>query len=82
MRARVFLLDQESGDHRFGGEIDAESPDDVWRRVEATPELVGRPLRTGDIVYIEDVYVRLDGDGGWHAIPPGETTVRLHGMIG
>jgi hypothetical protein len=81
MRARVFLFDAEAGEHVFGGETDAESADAVWRLAEATPELFGRSLRAGDVVYIEDVYVRLDGDGGWHPIPPGETTARLHRMI-
>lgn len=82
MRARVFLFDPETEDHRFGGEVDADSADEVWRLAETTPELVGRTLCTGDVVYIEDVYLRLDGDGGWHPIPPGEATIRLHGMIG
>jgi len=81
MRARVFLFDGESGHHRFAGEVDAHTPDDVWYLAEAEPQLLGRRLQGGDVVYVSDVYAQLDGDGGWHQIAPGELTKRLYGLL-
>ncbi len=43
------------------------------------PQLTGRRLRPGDVVYIEDLYLELDGDGGWHRLTPGELTRQLYG---
>lgn len=79
MRARVLL--QEVGGYRVGCEIDALHADDVWRRLEASPGTAGRALRTGDIVYIQDLYLELDGDGGWRTLQPGRLTTSLHSLI-
>jgi hypothetical protein len=49
--------------------------------LEAKPELAGRPLAAGDVVYIADLYWELNGDGGWSAIPPGELTRQLYRTV-
>jgi hypothetical protein len=79
LRARVLLL--EEGSYRFGCEIDVPNADDVWRRLEASPGAAGRALRSGDIVYIQDLYLELNGDGGWRALPPSELTQSLYSLI-
>jgi hypothetical protein len=53
----------------------------VWRRTQADPDLAGRSLRSGDVVYIDDVYLALDGDGGWKRLPPSEATQDLYRLI-
>jgi hypothetical protein len=42
--------------------------------------VLGRSLRSGDIVYIEDRYYELNGDGGWAPLLPGSLTERLYGL--
>jgi hypothetical protein len=82
MRARIFLKEGRSRDYRLAAELDAQDADDVWRQVEAEPEGFERRLVPGDIVYVGDVYVELNGDGGWLPISPGPLTRRLYGLIG
>ena len=82
MRARIFLREDRSQNYRLAAELDAQDADDAWRRIEAEPEGAGRRLRPGDIVYIGDVYVELNGDGGWVPIAPGPLTRRLYGLVG
>lgn len=79
MRARVFLRGEDG--YSLACEIDAEDADDVWRQLEGDPDLAGRSLKQGDIVYISDVYLELDGDGGWGRILPGELTAELYRLI-
>lgn len=64
--------------YTYGGEIDAVDADEVWRIVQSNPEAFGGPLREGDIVYIGDVYLRLEGDGAWRALRPSELTRTLY----
>ena len=75
MRARVFVRDP---DFRYAGELDAADADDIWRQLQLEPPAAGRPLRSGDIVYIEDRYYELNGDGGWVPLLPGPLTQRLY----
>jgi hypothetical protein len=76
LRARVFLRD--GVDYRYGCELGAADADDVWRQLEQNPAIAGRSLNAGDVVYIGDTYLELDGDGGWNPIPPGTRTLRLY----
>jgi len=73
----VFLRDPE---FTYAGELDAADADDVWRQLQQEPPAVGRALRSGDIVYIEDRYYELNGDGGWGPLMPGPMTERLYGL--
>jgi hypothetical protein len=82
MRARIFLKEDRSQDYRLAAEFDAQDADDAWRQIEADPEGLGRRLLPGDIVYVGDVYVELNGDGGWLPISPGPLTRRLYALIG
>jgi hypothetical protein len=75
MRARVFLRDPE---FRYAAELDAADADDVWRQLQVESSAAGRSLRSGDVVYIEDRYYELNGDGGWAALIPGPLTERLY----
>jgi hypothetical protein len=52
----------------------------VWRQLEQNPSPAGRALSTGDIVYIGDQFLELNGDGGWAHIVPGPMTERLYRM--
>jgi hypothetical protein len=79
VRARVFLRDEEG--YRLGCELDAIDAEDVWRTLQASPDLAGRRLMQGDVVYLTDLYLELNGDGGWDVIPPGELTQGLYGLI-
>lgn len=38
-------------------------------------------MREGDVLYIGDVYLALDGDGGWRPLEPGAETSRLYPLI-
>ena len=76
MRARVFLAGTDRW--TFGCELEATDADDVWRRLEADPSPASRRLAQGDIVYIADVYLQLDGDGGWQPITPSRLTRELY----
>ena len=35
----------------------------------------------GDIVYVDDLYVELHGDGGWHPLTPGELSQDLYQVL-
>jgi hypothetical protein len=52
----------------------------VWRQLQLEPPALGRSLRSGDIVYIEDRYYELNGDGGWASLAPGPMTERLYNL--
>jgi hypothetical protein len=80
LRARVFLKD-EVGEYRLAAEFEAQDADNVWRQIEAEPDIAGRRMAPGDIVYIGDVYLQLDGDGGWRPVRPGKLTRQLYGLI-
>ena len=75
LRARVFLRDP---DFSFAGELEAADADDVWRQTQRDPSIAGRNLRDGDIVFIGDQYLELNGDGGWSLLVPGPITERLY----
>lgn len=82
LRARLFIAAADGSDaYTYGGEIDAVDADDVWRIVQRSPETFGRMLHEGDIVYIADVYLKLDGDGGWQPLPPSELTQMLYALV-
>ena len=66
---------------RYGCELDAADAEDVWRQTQADASLAGRSLREGDVVYLADVYLALDGDGGWRRIEPGRATEDLYRLI-
>jgi hypothetical protein len=38
-------------------------------------------MRPGDVVYVGDIYLELDGDGGWCALAPGKLTRQLYRLI-
>jgi hypothetical protein len=73
LRARIFL--REEAEYRYGGELDAADADDVWRQLAMVPE---RNLKAGDVIYIGDVYLELNPDGGWMPLAPGALTRRLY----
>ena len=75
MRARAFLRDPE---FRYAGELEAADAGVVWRQLQAEPPAGGRSLRSGGVVYIEDRYYGLHGDGGWAPLMPGPMTERLY----
>ena len=79
MRARVLLTDGTG--FRYGCELEATDSDDVWRQTQADPGVAGRSLREGDVLYLDDVYLALDGDGGWHRLKTGEATKDLYRLI-
>jgi hypothetical protein len=79
LRARVLLAD--GAGFRYGCELDATDPDDVWRQAQGDRGLAGRNLREGDVVYLGDVYLALDGDGGWNSLEPGDATKDLYRLI-
>jgi len=66
---------------RYAGELEANDADDIWRQLAVDPSLAGRSLRPGDVVYIEDRYYELNGDGGWVSMVPGLTTKRLYDLV-
>jgi len=75
----VFL--REGADYRLAVELSVEDADDAWRRLEAFPQPAGRHLMPGDIVYVGDLYLELDGDGGSHPLTPGELSQDLYHQI-
>jgi hypothetical protein len=79
VRARVLLC--EEGGFRYGCELDATNAEEVWRETQRDPRLAGRSLREGDVVYVGDVYLALDGDGGWRKLELGLLTEELYGVI-
>jgi hypothetical protein len=79
LRARIFLRDPAG--YRLAAELSADDADHAWRQIENDPELVGRRLAAGDLVYIGDEYLEIDGDGGWHLVGPGEMTTGLYRQI-
>lgn len=79
MRARVFLRD--GAEYRLTVELSVEDADDAWRRLETFPHPPGRHLMPGDIVYVDDLYVELHGDGGWHPLTPGELSQDLYQVL-
>jgi hypothetical protein len=81
LRARLFLRDEEGGSYGFACELDAGDADDVWRQLEMEPHRARRGLRPGDIVFIADLYLELDGDGGWRRIAPGPLTRQLYELV-
>lgn len=76
MRARIFLRD--GSDFRLATEMEADHADGVWRQLEASPERAGRRLQPGDVVYLGDVYLELNRDGGWRPLKPGNLTRALY----
>jgi hypothetical protein len=50
-------------------------------RTQGNPRLAGRRLREGDVVYLGDVYLALDGDGGWRRLESGQATEDLYDLI-
>ena len=72
---------REGADYRLAIELSVEDADDAWRRLEAFPHPAGRHLMPGDIVYVGDLYLELDGDGGWHPLTPGELSQDLYHQI-
>lgn len=79
MRARVFL--REGAEYRLAVELSVEDADDAWRRLEAFPHPAGRHLMPDDIVYVGDLYLELDSDGGWHPLTPGDLSRDLYQQI-
>lgn len=79
MRARIFLRDPAG--YRLAAELSADDADHAWRQIENDPELVGRRLTPGDLVYIGDKYLEIDGDGGWHQVRPSEMMKGLYRQI-
>jgi len=74
MRARVFRRANDQT-YTYDGEVEATSPDDAWRQLQPH-----QPLHQGDVVYVEDIYRELIGDGGWKVIPPGGLTRSLYAL--
>jgi hypothetical protein len=60
------------------GELEAAGADDIWRQLQLDPPAAGRPLRSADVVYNEDRYYELNGDGGWVLLVPGPLTQHLY----
>jgi hypothetical protein len=79
VRTRVFL--REDNEYRLAAEISVDDADHAWRRIEAEPDLAGRRLAPGDVVYISDEYLELNGDGGWRRLGPSELTQALYRQI-
>lgn len=79
MRTRVFL--REDNEYRLATEMSVDDADQAWRRIEAEPDLAGRRLSPGDVVYIGDEYLELNGDGGWRRLAPSELTQGLYRQI-
>jgi len=81
VRARLYRRAEAPAGYTSLGELDAADADDVWRQLEAEAPDSARRMTPGDIVYIGDVYLELDPDGGWHPISPGELTRELYRLI-
>lgn len=82
MRARLFRRDDAATlGYTYAGELDADGADDVWRQLEAEPAGSARRMRPRDVVYVGDIYLELDGDGGWRPLAPGELTRQLYRLI-
>ncbi len=81
MRARLFRRIDLAHGFAYVGELDADDADDVWRQLEAEPPDSAGRMRPGDVVYVGDIYLELDGDGGWRPLAPGELTRQLYRLI-
>ena len=81
MRARLFRRAEAPADYAYVGELDAVDADDVWRQLEAEAPGSARRMHPGDVVYVGDIYLELDGDGGWRPLAPGELTRQLYRLI-
>jgi hypothetical protein len=79
VRARVFL--REGGSYALAAELTVEGAEEVWRRLEVQPELAGRRMAAGDVVYVGDLYLELNADGGWQLLEAGELTRQLYRQV-
>ena len=76
MRTRGFLQERSTF------EVGAASPEDAWKILAGDSKPVERRLQPGDVLYVGDLYLQIDGDGGWHVLNPGDLTRSLHRLIG
>jgi len=71
----------KESEFHYAGELEATDADEAWIKIERDPSGVGRTLRAGDVIFVGDEYLELNGDGGWRRLEPGETTRALYRLI-